>query len=95
MMMARRTNKMLKKLTERDFTAIIGTAQNGYTIERARYKGSRFSDSDCYGIALAVNKIGNWVTWEFKIDGDEAPDFYWGHYIPNAEDALKDYEVRS
>ena len=86
---------MLKKLTEQDFTAIIGTIESGYTIQRARYKGGRFSDSDCYGIALAKNELGNWVTWEFKIDSDENPDFYWGHYIPSEADALKDYEVRS
>jgi len=56
---------MIRKLTEHDISAIIGTNVDGYTIENARIKGGRFTDSDHYGILLGKNAIGNYVTWQF------------------------------
>jgi hypothetical protein len=85
----------MKKLTEQDFAALIGTENNGYTITKARPKGGKYSDSDCYGIALGSDSSGTlWVTWEFKIE-DGKPEFYWGHYNDNTESALNDYEMRN
>jgi hypothetical protein len=84
----------MRKLTDRDLTAIIGTEQSGYTIQRARVKDGEFSDSDHYGIALARSESGRWVTWQFHLDADEKPDFYWGRYITDPEAAEKDYEIR-
>jgi hypothetical protein len=84
----------MNKLTANDINALVGTINSGYTIERARVKGGKFSDSDCYGIVLGKNKVGMYVTWQFHfVDGN--PDYYWGHYFEDKEPAVADYEVRS
>jgi len=85
----------MRKLTEQDLITIIGTEQSGYTIERARIKEGEFSDFDYYGVVLGKSKKGNYVTWQFHLDTDEKPDFYWGRYMDgNLETALANYETR-
>lgn len=85
----------MRKLTEQDFTAIIGTVEHGYIIERARVKEGIYTDSDHYGIVLGRGeKEGLYVTWQFHLEG-ETPTYYWGHYIADPEAALADYETRS
>ena len=83
----------MRKLTEQDLTAVIGTVQSGYTIERARVKDGGFSDSDHYGIVLGRSDSGKFVTWQFHLI-DEQPSYYWGRYITGPEDAVKDFETR-
>ena len=84
----------MRKLTDQDLTAIIGTVHHGFTIQKARIKGGGYSDSDHYGIVLGQNEKGNCVTWQFHLE-DERFEPYWGHYIDSPETALKDYESRS
>ena len=85
----------MRKLTEQDLAAIIGTTQAGYTIQKARVKGGEFIDSDHYGIALGhCSHTGLNVTWQWHLDEKERPDFYWGHYIECPKKALLDYETR-
>ena len=83
----------MRRLTENDLTAIVGTINAGYTILRARVKDGSFSDSDHYGIALARNAKGGFVTWQFHIE-DDTPEMYWGHYAANEGCAAADYETR-
>ena len=83
----------MRKLTEQDMAAVIGTAHCGYTIEQARVKTGEFSDSDHYGIVLARSDKGYWVTWQFHLI-DEQPSYYWGRYITGPEEAIKDFETR-
>jgi hypothetical protein len=83
----------MRRLTEQDLTAIIGTVQHGYTIKQARVKSGNFSDSDHYGIILGENSRGSWVTWQYHLD-EEEPSIYWGHYIEKEADALADYSAR-
>ena len=84
----------MRKLTDEDLKRIIGTIQNGYTVERTRIKQSTFTDSDHYGIMLAVDSKGNYVTWQFHIDEDEELSVYWGHYMESREGAIRDYDTR-
>lgn len=85
----------MRKLTENDITAIIGTTESGYKILKARVKGGGFSDSDHYGIVLGQNGRGHMVTWQFHLLEDEKPTYYWGHYLMEKhEAALEDYETR-
>lgn len=48
-----------------------------------------------YGVVLhrQINSpFEMWATHEFRTD---APgDFYWGHYLPNYEEAKEDFAVR-
>ena len=84
----------MRKLTEQDLTAIVGTAHKGYIIKMARVKQGNFSDSDHYGIVLGVDEEDRCVTWQFHLV-DEKPEYYWGHYIDNKGDALVDYRARA
>jgi len=83
----------MRKLTEQDLTAIIGTVHHGYTIKYARVKQGNFSDSDHYGIVLGIDEKEGCVTWQFHLD-DDTPNLYWGHYIDSECDALVDYNAR-
>jgi len=84
----------MRKLTEQDINGVISTINSNYTIKKARVKGGEFSDSDHYGIVLAQNKNGDFVTWQFHLI-DEIPSFYWGHYHMNNETAaIDDFETR-
>lgn len=72
---------------------ILGVSIDGYIIEKARIKGGGFSDSDHYGILLAKNEAGHYVTWQFHLD-DGFPMAYWGHYFnQNYDAALSDFNV--
>jgi len=84
---------MIRKLTEQDITAIIGTTIKGYVVENARIKTGTFSDSDHYGILLGKCASGMYVTWQFHYDNGEQC-VYWGHYMENRDDALQDYHKR-
>jgi hypothetical protein len=85
----------MRKLTDNDLANAVGTDVHGYRVERARVKRGSFSDSDCYGIALAVNRFGDCVTWQFHLLEDETLSFYWGHYFTeDREAALRDCENR-
>ena len=85
----------MRKLIERDITAIIGIDNQEYIIEAARIKQGHFTDSDHYGIVLGKNLKGHYVTWEFHLDEAEKPTMYWGHYfMEDREAALKDFDTR-
>ena len=85
----------MRKLTDDDLTAIIGTDICGYRVEAARVKRGEFTDTDHYGIILAVSAEGYHVTWEFHILDDNTPKAYWGRYhMEDMKTALKDYETR-
>ena len=84
----------MRRLTEEDFKRIIGTTQNGYTIELARVKRGSFSDSDCYGYMLGRSERGQYVCWQFHIEDDGELSVYWGNDRENREDAVRDYNVR-
>ena len=84
----------MRKLTETDLATIVGTVNTGYTILRARVKDGSFSDSDHYGIVLARNAKGGFVTWQYHLEGD-TPEMYWGRYTDNEESAVADFETRS
>jgi hypothetical protein len=84
-------SRKLPKLTERNNAGVIGTTSNGYTVLKARRKEGAFTDSDCFGVALAKSDK-QYVTWQFHIDGEVR--LYWGHYFDDEESALADYEVR-
>jgi len=87
---------MHKKLTEQDIANIMGVNINGYTVEKARVKDGEFSDSNHYGIVLAVNEHGHHVTWQFHLADGWIPEVYWGHYhLENWETAIDDYNSRS
>jgi hypothetical protein len=83
---------MIRKLTEQDITAIIGTTVKGYVVEKAHIKMGSFTDSDHYGILLGKDSSG-YVTWQFHYDDGEL-SVYWGHYISDLNAAIKDYNTR-
>lgn len=93
----------MRKLTEQDIAAIIGTKNAGYTVTQARVKGGDFIDSDHYGVALAVCEAKTMiVTWIWHLEADEngtesaRPTFYWGHYFDSIKEeaAQEDYYTR-
>lgn len=79
----------MRKITKSDLEKIIGTSICGFCIEKARRKND---NSDCYGIALAKNDRGVYVTWQFHFDDEIS--VYWGHYTENYEMALQDFYDR-
>jgi len=88
-------NYAMRKLTEQDLVAVVGTTYKGYTILQARVKGGIYTDSDHYGIVLAQSESekGLFVTWQWHLQ-DEKPTYYWGHYEADPKAALADYEAR-
>ena len=85
----------MRKLTEQDMANVIGLNVSGYTVEQARIKGGNYSDSDHYGITLAKNSRGHYVTWQFHLNEGDKPSMYWGHYFGEGEEkALDDYNKR-
>ena len=85
----------MRKLTDQDIANLIGSSINGNHICNARIKRGDCTDSDHYGIILAKNKSGRYVTWQFHLNEDEKPDVYWGHYF--GEDraaAVNDFHQR-
>lgn len=85
----------MRKLTEEDLSKIIGSMVKGYRVEAARIKQGPFIDSDHYGFILGQNSKGQYVTWEFHLMEDESVSVYWGHYIMDREEALRDFDARS
>lgn len=84
----------MRRLTEEDIAAITGRTIEGYRVEAARIKRGPFTDSDHYGIILAQNAEGGYVTWEFHLMTDESVSVYWGHYMSDREEALRDFNIR-
>lgn len=84
----------MRRLTEQYIDTIIGRTISGYCVEAAKIKHGPFIDSDHYGIILGRNLRGGYVTWEFHLLDDESVSVYWGHYITEREEALRDYEAR-
>jgi len=84
---------MIRKLTDRDLSDLVGAILHGYHVEDARIKQGSFSDSDHYGIILGRNANGNYVTWQFHFD-DEELSVYWGHYLADKDAALHDFNTR-
>ena len=86
---------MMRKLTDNDLTNITKTTVQGYQVENVRIKRGDCADSDHYGIILGVNRLGNYVTWQFHLDNDEKVNPYWGHYFMQDHDsATHDYDIR-
>ena len=85
----------MRRLTEADLGAIIGSNIKGFRVEAARVKNGPFIDSDHYGFILARNTAGEYVTWQFHVEEDESVSVYWGHYIADREEALRDFDLRS
>ena len=84
----------MRRLTDEDIANITGSTIKGYRIEAAKIKRGPFIDSNHYGIILGKNTAGEYVTWEFHLMEDESVSVYWGHYIPDREEALRDYDSR-
>ena len=85
----------MRKLTEEDLSKIIGSTIKGYRVEAARIKQGPFIDSDHYGFILGNNSNCQYVTWEFHLTEDESVSVYWGHYIADRDEALRDFDTRS
>lgn len=85
---------MIRKLTDIDLTNLAETTLKGYHVEGIRIKSGSCTDSDHYGIILARNDKGNYVTWQFHYEDDEI-SVYWGHYFPeDKEAAQRDFDIR-
>ena len=83
-----------RKLTADVLANIIGTAIQGYQVEKARTKQGPYFTSDRYGILLGCNSHGEYATWQFNYDEDGNITTYWGHYFGNRDAAVHDYETR-
>lgn len=84
----------MRRLTETDLVQIIGSTIQGYRVETAKIKQGSFIDSNHYGIILGRNTAGMYVTWEFHLLENDSVLVYWGHYIVDREEALRDYNAR-
>lgn len=84
----------MRRLTDKDLASIMGRTFQGYCVEAAKLKQGSFIDSDHYGIVLGRNVQGQYVTWQFHLMEDESVSVYWGHYIKDREEALRDYHAR-
>jgi len=59
----------------------------GFTIIRK----VSFGDNRCYVIGKREVRLGSpYVTWE----GNNADDYYWGHYLDTFDEAVKDLAKR-
>ena len=84
----------MRRLTQEDLDRIIGSTITGYYVEAAKIKKGPFIDSDNYGFILGKNRANEYVTWQFHLLDDDSVSVYWGHYIPDREEALRDYNAR-
>jgi hypothetical protein len=85
----------MRKLTDNDLVNITGSTVEGYHVESVRVKRGNCTDSDHYGIMLGKNACGYYVTWQFHLDENDAPNVYWGHYLmEDREAAVHDYNTR-
>ena len=85
----------MRRLTDEDLAGIVGRTIQGYRIEAARVKQGPFVDSDHYGFILGRNTAGEYVMWQFHLKNDESISAYWGHFISDREEALRDFDTRS
>lgn len=85
----------MRRLVEDDLLRIIGSTMEGYRIEAAKIKSGPFVDSDNYGFLLGQNTAGKYVTWQFHLLDDDSVYAYWGHFIADREEALRDFNTRS
>lgn len=85
----------MRKLTDEDLAKIIGRSITGYCVEAAKIKQGPFTDSDHYGFLLGKNVRGEYVTWQFHLLDDDSVYTYWGHFISDREEALRDFNARS
>lgn len=85
----------MRRLTEQDVANITGSTIKGYRIEAAKIKSGPFTDSDHYGFILGRNTSGEYVTWQFHLLDNESVSVYWGHFIEDRDEALRDFEARS
>lgn len=84
----------MRRLMEEDLDEVIGSTIEGYHIVAAKVKKGPFVDSDHYGVILGKNAKDQYATWEFRLLNDESVSVYWGHYIADREEALRDYNTR-
>ena len=84
----------MRRLMDEDIDKIKGSTIKGYRVEAAKARRGPFIDSDHYGVILGKNAKGKYVTWEFHLKDDESVSVYWGHYIADREEALRDYNTR-
>ncbi len=84
----------MRKLTDDNLAQIVGSSIQGYHIEAAKIKNGPFADSDHYGVLLGKNSRDMYVTWEFHLREDGSVSAYWGHYIQDREEALRDFKTR-
>lgn len=84
----------MRRLMDEDLAGIVGRTIQGYRIEAARIKQGPLVDSDHYGFLLGRNTVGEYVTWQFHLLDDESVSVYWGHYIRDREETLRDFDVR-
>lgn len=84
----------MRKIMDEDLAKIKGSTINGYHVEAVKVKRGPFIDSDHYGIILGKSAKEKYVTWEFHLMSDESVSVYWGHYIMDREEALRDFRNR-
>ena len=81
----------MRKITPHDLEDIAETLTiDGYEVVATRLK----ENSEYYGIILAANKYGQWVTWEFRLEANGMPKVQWGHYSNDREAAENDFNWR-
>lgn len=85
----------MRKLTDSDIAGIVGSTIQGYRIEAAKIKSGPLVDSDHYGFILGKNVAAEYVTWQFHLLANDSVSVYWGHYITDREEALRDFTARS
>lgn len=84
----------MRRLTDEDLAGIVGRTIQGYCVVAAKIKRGPYIDSDNYGFILGKNRANEYVTWQFHLLNDESVSVYWGHYITDREEALRDYNAR-
>ena len=86
----------MRKLTDKDIADILGSKNNGYTVIKAKAKSNNsFTDSDNYGIVYGKNEKGMFVIWQFHLDENDEPNYYWGFYTECEDSALENYDSRN
>ena len=84
----------MRRLTDEDLACIKGRTIQGYRVVAARIKQGPFVDSNRYGFLLGRNMAGEYVTWQFHLTEDESVSVYWGHFIMDRDEALRDFNAR-
>lgn len=84
----------MRRLTEQDAANIIGSTIKGYRVQAAEVKNGPFIDSDHYGVILGKDAKDEYVIWEFHLKDNESLSFYWGHFINDRAEAIRDFRAR-